>query len=111
MHYEITSIDSVYRSYDESVDVQEFFKDKDCIGKTFDTDDAMQEYIFALEQEYAIDIESFSYMEHKTEEEEEEEWNSLIASAWDEAEDTGRSFDHIMGEHLAGIHWWGRLLI
>ena len=104
MHYEITSIDSAYRSYDDVVDVKEFFKDKDCIGKTFDTDDAMQEFILALEQEYAIDIESFSYMEHKTEEEEEEEWNYMLSSAMDEAEASGRPFDHIMGERLAGIH-------
>ena len=104
MHYEITSIDSVYNAADESVDVQEFFKDKDCIGKTFATDDAMEKYIGSLEQEYAIDIESFSFMEHKTEEEEEEEWNYMLSSAMDEAEASGRSFDHIMGERLAGIH-------
>ena len=61
MHYELVSIDSVFNASDESVDVQEFFKDKECIGKTFDTEDAIDQFIETLEQQYAIDIESFTF--------------------------------------------------
>ena len=101
MQFVIQSIDSAFRSATESV-YEEFFKDKDIIGKAFDTDDEMQEAIFKFEQDYSIDIESFSFVEETTEEEDEEEWNDTLSSALDEARETGRPFDHIMGEILGG---------
>ena len=102
MQFEITSIDSAFRSATESVDVTEFFSDKDIIGKVFDTEDQMQEAVFKLEQDYQIDIESFSYLEHTSEEEDEAAWNETLTSAMEEAEESGRPFDHIMSEILGG---------
>ena len=104
MQFEITSINSAYRSYDEDIDVSEFFKDKEIIGKVFDNEDEMQEAILKLAQEYQIDIESFSFDEHTTEEDDEAAWDETVSAAYEEAESSGRSFDHIMGEILAGIH-------
>ena len=104
MQFEITSINSAYYINQEDVDVSQFVKDNDVIGRVFDSEEAMDAFIYQLEDDHEMKIESFTIVEHMTEEEHEEEWNSLIASAWDESEDSGRSFDHIMGEHLAGIY-------
>lgn len=103
MQLEVTSIDSAFYSYDREVDTAEFFKDKNIIGRMFDTEDEMHTAITKLEQEYALDIESFSFMEHTTEEEDQAEWDATVSAAYDEAESTGQSVDHIMGEILGGV--------
>jgi len=104
MQIEVTAINSVYSADNADIDIQQFFKDKQIIGRFFESDDELDEAIDKLERDHNITIESFSMVEHKTEEEHQEEWDDMLSSAMDESEDSGRSFDHIMGERLAGMY-------
>ena len=101
MHYKINQVD-IELMADE--DATEFLADKDLIGKPFKDEDEMNEYVGFFERQYNVNIDSLMYEICTTELEDKEEWDWMIADAMEEAEATGRSFDHIMGEHLAGIH-------
>ena len=72
------------------------------IGMKFDSLEDMDSFQDNLEKIYGDNV-VFTYIEHLTEEEEEEEWDNTIASALAESEATGQSFDHIMGEVLGGV--------
>ena len=84
--------------------------DKRCIkpiadkykGKTFDTHEDMETFIETLEDAFNVAM-TPTYCEHFTEEEEEEEWNSVIRDKMIEADETGIPFDHLMGAYLGGV--------
>lgn len=74
----------------------------DLIGKTFDSYEEMEQFGEDYKVSHSINL-LFSFIEHLTEEEEEEEWNDTLNAAYDESERTGQPFDHIMGEILGGV--------
>ena len=79
-----------------------FLPIEEFIGMTFDSYEEMDEFQDNFEKIYGDSV-AFTYTEHLTDEEEDEEWDRTLISAFEESEETGQPFDHIMGEILGGV--------
>ena len=71
-------------------------------GRTFDSHDELDKFVDKLERAFNVEL-SVTYCEHLTEEEEQEEWDSMISSCISYAETHGLKADHVIGMELAGI--------
>ena len=105
MQIEILSPVTIFRGLNELTE-DTFLKDKEFIGKTFDSEDELQMFVTSFENKHNCEIESLTFTEHHTDEEEEEEWSDTLTSAMRESEETGVPLDHIMGEILGGIRMY-----
>ncbi len=102
MYFELTGECDVYSNdVDVDVNVDQFVKLLK--GKTFETEEDKDAFIEKLEAEHNVVIDSFTFREVTTEEEDDEAWDDMLLSALAESEETGQPFDHIMGEILGGV--------
>ena len=69
------------------------------VGKVFDSYDVFESTIDGLSEATGLYIEP-TFSEELSEEEEQEEWDSMIRTAMN----SDRPFDHVMGEFLGGIN-------
>ena len=104
IEFEITDVGNIFvGDTEELVDSSIYLKSKEFVGKIFDSEDEMDEYVFQFEKENNCVMDSFSYHEIG-EEDSEEEMDTLINRGLFIAEEEGREFDHVMGELLGGVY-------